>query len=123
MRYVGVETLESWYTDTRMARLYGKERIQFESVENFATLLVSTMTHSPRRCMDPVDYVYGVLGLFQIEIPRMDDPVAVWKLFLSEMDKLLSHETSLRISYRAYEVDLRKVPDTSFVYRHLVAYQ
>ncbi|KAI7885178.1 hypothetical protein K492DRAFT_172505 [Lichtheimia hyalospora FSU 10163] len=36
--------------------------------------------------MDPVDYVYGVLGMLQIKIPRMTDPKKVWQRFLSELD-------------------------------------
>ena len=39
--------------------------------------------------MDPVDYVYGVLGLFQFKIPRMTDPHAVWQIFLSELKSYL----------------------------------
>ncbi|CDH59400.1 predicted protein [Lichtheimia corymbifera JMRC:FSU:9682] len=45
---------------------------------------------SPRQCMDPVDHVYGVLGIFQIEIPRKTDPNEVWQLFVTELLKLLT---------------------------------
>ncbi|CDH59366.1 predicted protein [Lichtheimia corymbifera JMRC:FSU:9682] len=36
--------------------------------------LFDAFAESPRQCMDPVDYVYGVLGIFQIDIPRKTDP-------------------------------------------------
>ncbi|CDH48368.1 predicted protein [Lichtheimia corymbifera JMRC:FSU:9682] len=117
-------TTRDWYQETYYARVYNKNRIQVEIKWLNLSSLLRTWGNSPRRCMDPVDYVYGVLGILQFEIPRMDDPDAVWKLFLSEMDKHLGsvHERfplTRRISDRAYQVDLRKAQDMRDVYRDL----
>ena len=36
--------------------------------------------------MNPADYVYGVLDIFQIKIPRMTDANDVLQLLLTELD-------------------------------------
>ncbi|KAJ8652019.1 hypothetical protein O0I10_012363 [Lichtheimia ornata] len=112
----------AWCEETIAARTYNKDRLEGGKMYGkFLYLLLRTWGKCPRRCMDPVDYVYGVLGMLQIEIPRMDNPDAVWKLFLSEMDKLIdSLSMPLRISDHAYHVDLRKVQDMTGVYNDLL---
>lgn len=79
--------------------------------------------------MDPADYVYGVLGIFQIKIPRMSDPSAVWQLFLSKFDdymvkmknKQVGREGTITgISERACQVNLLKAKDMSNVYANLL---
>lgn len=55
------------------------------------------LAQSPRQCMDPVDYVYGVLGIFQLDILRKTDPNEVWQLFLSEPFKLLTNPKRVTI--------------------------
>ncbi|CDH48374.1 predicted protein [Lichtheimia corymbifera JMRC:FSU:9682] len=113
-------TLDAWSDEACAASVYNRDRLGDSYIEHNFLSLLWTLGNSPRRCMDPVDYVYGVLGIFHFKIPRMDDPDAVWKLFLSEMDKFLdSLETPFRISDRAYQVDLRKAQDMADVYRDL----
>ncbi|KAJ8652894.1 hypothetical protein O0I10_011428 [Lichtheimia ornata] len=59
--------------------------------------LFRAFAQSPRQCMDPVDYVYGVLGIFQIDIPRKTDPNEVWQLFVTELLKLFTDPKRVRI--------------------------
>lgn len=47
--------------------------------------ILSTFRQSSRRSTDPRDYIYGVLGLLGLHIPRIDDPMALWRLFLFEI--------------------------------------
>lgn len=47
--------------------------------------ILSTFRQSSRRCTDPRDYIYGVLGLLGLHIPRIDDPMGLWRLFLFEI--------------------------------------
>lgn len=84
--------------------------------------------------MDPVDYVYGVLGILQIKMPRMTDPDQVWKRFLSELDNYMEmekmkegiHHSGKRLIFKicddAYKVDLQKVKDMTFVYKGLLTH-
>ncbi|KAI7873727.1 hypothetical protein K492DRAFT_200504 [Lichtheimia hyalospora FSU 10163] len=60
-------------------------------------MLFEAFAQSPRQCMNPVDYVYGVLGIFQLDIPRKTDPNEVWQLFLSELRKLLTDPKRVKI--------------------------
>lgn len=73
---------------------------------------------SKRRCYDPADYVYGVLGMMQIKIPRMNDPNAVWWYLLSKLDDLYPLESRSWMD-RADEIDLRKVEAIDDVYMEL----
>lgn len=92
--------------------------------------LIMSWSESSRRSYFPEDYVYGVLGVFQINIPRMRDPNAVWQHFLYELDNYMEttdikNETFLGkriigLSDRAYEFDLRKARDMVDVYQHLL---
>ncbi|CDH54777.1 predicted protein [Lichtheimia corymbifera JMRC:FSU:9682] len=52
--------------------------------------LFKAFERSSRRCMDPVDYVYGVLGVLGFKIPRMADPQQVWHCFFTELDNFLT---------------------------------
>lgn len=78
--------------------------------------------------MDPVDYVYGVLGMFHFKIPRMNDPNMVWQLFLSELDnymmdfkdKKFSWGRITGISDNAYQIDLLKAANMADVYNDLL---
>ncbi|KAI7875679.1 hypothetical protein K492DRAFT_173153 [Lichtheimia hyalospora FSU 10163] len=89
------------------------------------TYLMRTLGDSARCCMNPVDYVYGVLGMLQIKIPRMKDPNAVWQSFLCEFENYIDggikeemfdckHITG--ISDRARQVNLQKVDCMGDVY-------
>ncbi|KAJ8654552.1 hypothetical protein O0I10_009734 [Lichtheimia ornata] len=87
---------------------------------------------SERRCYDPVDYVYGVLGIFQFKVPRMTDPKAVWQRFLVELDHYMEATGIKGESFggaggritgfcdHAYHVDLRKAKKMADVYRYLL---
>ena len=78
--------------------------------------------------MDPVDYVYGVLGMFQFKIPRMTDPNTVWKLFLSELDvymedfknKKFSWGRITGISDSAYQIDVLKARNMADLFKDLL---
>lgn len=84
--------------------------------------------------MDPSDYVYGVLGVLQFEIPRMANPKEVWHDFLSELDNFVEayvcNQSSSQmdvpppslftINDRARHLDLTTVKNMSDVYRDLL---
>lgn len=97
--------------------------------------LLFMFAQSSRRCMDPTDYVYGVLGLLQMDIPRMNDPHAVWTYFLSQVEDLVSssshdhhhrHRSGIHIpaitlvSERAKKFDLSKANNMADVYAGLL---
>ena len=60
---------------------------------------------SARRCMDPLDYVYGVLGLFRFDISRKTDPNEAWHLFISELEDYLLDPTRIKIE-NVYEREI-----------------
>ncbi|KAI7885005.1 hypothetical protein K492DRAFT_191297 [Lichtheimia hyalospora FSU 10163] len=74
-----------WILEISQARAFSKHDAEKNHAYQFVVLMLS-LGDSTRRCMDHVDYVYGVLGMLNIKIPRMTDPKAVWKRFLSELD-------------------------------------
>lgn len=97
--------------------------------------LLFMFAQSSRRCMDPTDYVYGVLGLLQMDIPRMNDPHAVWTYFLSQVEDLVAssshdhhhrhhcsgiHTTTITLSERAKKFDLSKADNMADVYGGLL---
>lgn len=83
---------------------------------------------SSRRCMDPVDYVYGVLGVLQLDIPRTTDTDTVWQHFLSQLEKLIvriksplnpKKRSNTTIDARAWNVDLKTAQSMADVYRYI----
>ncbi|CDS10608.1 hypothetical protein LRAMOSA11094 [Lichtheimia ramosa] len=126
-KYQAGSELRRWFQEIRFANEYlerSKDRVE---VDFF--YLIRTLGNSTRRCMDPADYVYGVLGIFQIKIPRMSDPSAVWQLFLSKFDdymvKMKNKQVGLEgtitgISERARQVNLLKAKDMRDVYANLL---
>ncbi|CDH58175.1 predicted protein [Lichtheimia corymbifera JMRC:FSU:9682] len=112
------------------ARTFNKHRIGKKSPSSFA-FLIGTLGASDRRCMDPVDYVYGVLGMFQFKIPRMNDPTAVWQRFVAELEKYIEDMRGGRFEIaddkyqitafndRAYQIDLREAENMSDVYHEM----
>ncbi|CDH58174.1 predicted protein [Lichtheimia corymbifera JMRC:FSU:9682] len=112
------------------ARTFSKHRFRKKSPARLGSLL-SSLSYSSRRCMDPVDYVYGVLGMLQLKIPRMNDPIAVWQRLMSELEKYIEAMEDNQIEVngvhcivtgfddRAYLVDLREAVDMSDVYDKL----
>lgn len=90
--------------------------------------VLDNLAGSPRTCTNPVDYVYGVLGLLAIDVPRMDDPHAVWSTFLSVLgERLQSVEKNdpdffASISETAHSFDLSKASNLGHVYHGLVIF-
>ena len=96
--------------------------------------LINSLQASTRCCMDPVDYVYGVLGMLQIKIPRMTDPKKVWQRFLSELDDYMDmagfknedtqdaegSKLKVRITEYAYNIDLTTVERVSDIYGYIL---
>lgn len=119
-------TLHAWLSEMFQARKSNDHRTGKKTAQEFS-YLVRSFGDSPRRCMDPADYVYGVLGVFQFKIPRMNDPNAVWQYFLSELEKYLettgmkndkfSGKRITGISDNAYRTDLWKAKDMADVYK------
>ncbi|KAI7887300.1 hypothetical protein K492DRAFT_189235 [Lichtheimia hyalospora FSU 10163] len=93
--------------------------VDYEDIDGYRDLCPSWIC-----CTNPVDYVYGVLGMLNMKIPRMTDPEAVWQRFLSELDSCMDMEDIkseviylpgsfsgkiVGIKESAYEIDLQKV--------------
>lgn len=78
--------------------------------------LIRSLGDSPRQCMDPVDHVYGVLGMLQIKIPRMSDPKAIWQCFLTELDDCLKEIIERRFIDHVQNFDLTKAKTIGDVY-------
>lgn len=115
-----------WHDQILNARKSNKHRIEIGSPWEILSLFES-FSASGRRCMEPVDYVYGVLGIFQFKIPRLKDPNEVWKLFLSELEKYLENmeDTQGRrfsLSPDAYCVKLQEAQDMSDVYQSFITF-
>ena len=116
------------------ARAFKKHGVERTPVYQFC-YLIGSLSDSPRRCMDPVDYVYGVLGMLQIKIPRMIDPKKVWQRFLSELDDYMdmagfknevvqepdgSKVKIIGIRKCAYEIDLTTVKCMGGIYHYIL---
>ncbi|CDS10620.1 hypothetical protein LRAMOSA11106 [Lichtheimia ramosa] len=124
-----MSSLFDWLCEITQARAFSKHRIEKKKTVDQFDSLVTSLGLSTRRCMDPVDYVYGVLGMFQFKIPRMKDPKEVWQRFLIELDNYMvtnaikNTPTGWRITginERAYAVDLRKAKHMADVYNDLL---
>ncbi|CDS09509.1 hypothetical protein LRAMOSA10869 [Lichtheimia ramosa] len=114
-----------WLFNIHTTRRYFENRITREEIFPPGSVL-DTLGESTRQCMDPVDYVYGVLGIFEIKMPRMKDPNAVWQLFLSKMQDHMNEPwcqeilVIQKISDRAKQVDLLNVKDMRDVYKDFI---
>ena len=75
---------------------------------------VKTFARSFRKCMDPVDYVYGVLGILNVYMPRMIDADQVWQHFLEMIS------SSMPISDRARQFNLATAQSMADVYKNLL---
>ncbi|KAI7873501.1 hypothetical protein K492DRAFT_200644 [Lichtheimia hyalospora FSU 10163] len=124
-----------WMMEISQARAFKKHDAKKNHACQFTTLIVA-LGGSTRRCMDPVDYVYGVLGMLNIKIPRLTEPKAVWQRFLSELDHYMDMEDiknkvfqitggynvkTTGIKESAYEIDLHEVKRMSNVYDNVLA--
>ncbi|KAI7875692.1 hypothetical protein K492DRAFT_182421 [Lichtheimia hyalospora FSU 10163] len=116
--------------EAHSARMFTKTRIRKNSAFELKVLM-RTLGNSTRRCMNPVDYVYGVLGMLQIKIPRMKDPNAVWQYFLREFENYIDGDIKRQfyilreiavISYRAYQVNLQEVEHMGDVYKDFLTF-
>lgn len=76
---------------------------------------IESLRQCNRRCYDPVDYVYGVLGMMRIKIPRMNDPNKVWQHFLTKLDDLLPTRYGRFINIAGH-IDLRKYETIGEIY-------
>lgn len=119
--------LNDWFREISYARKFNKQRLGIKTSREFYNL-IDALGNCHRRCYDHVDYVYGVLGMFQINMPWMHDPVAVWELFLFTLDSYIDHADMrlkitfhgtfiMRISDRARQFDLREAKDIGDVYK------
>ncbi|KAI7881130.1 hypothetical protein K492DRAFT_207082 [Lichtheimia hyalospora FSU 10163] len=113
-----------WLFNVYNARSFARKRINKGGFG--LEVLMPALGDSTRRCMNPVDYVYGLLGMLQIKIPRMEDPDAVWQSFLCEVDKFIDIDTKEQtfnptqitgISDRARQVNLLEVEHMGDVYK------
>lgn len=83
--------------------------------------LFRSLHQSPRRCMDRVDYVYGVLGILRFKIPRERDPDEVWQLFLHALTNYMGDSTrGVEFFDRAVKFDLLKAESLGDVYSELL---
>ncbi|KAI7878252.1 hypothetical protein K492DRAFT_179999 [Lichtheimia hyalospora FSU 10163] len=77
-------------------------------------VLLEVFANSPRQCMSAVDYVYGVLGMLQMDIPRKADNNEVWQLFISELNKSLGEfKPTTRNSTKGETAILEKFKDSA----------
>lgn len=129
-RRMFLSELNDWMREISYARKFSKQRIGIQTSREFYNL-IEALANCRRACMNPVDYVYGVLGMFQISMPRMSDPVRVWRLFLSKLDSYMDmyglrsmatfdYVLYMTISDGAHQLDLEKAENTADVYRHLL---
>ncbi|KAJ8655970.1 hypothetical protein O0I10_008410 [Lichtheimia ornata] len=127
-----LQELDEWIREIAFARKSNKQRVGVKVPREFYNI-IDALGKSQRHCYDPVDYVYGVLGMFEINIERMSDPVQVWRRFVSELDNYMEkngfkiEETfdsmssnSYKISYRALQVNLLEVKNMTDVYKDLL---
>lgn len=125
---MNVRSVLHWLFDIFRARRSNKQRIKNKKNARIFYYLIWSLGKSTRRCMDPVDYVYGVLGMFDIKIPRMTDPNAVWQLFLSELDDFMMDFKSKKFSWgritgisdHAYQVNVLKAKNMADLYKDLL---
>ncbi|KAI7873993.1 hypothetical protein K492DRAFT_241065 [Lichtheimia hyalospora FSU 10163] len=125
-----------WMGEISQARAFNKHDAKKNHAYQFLFLLHS-LGRSTRRCMDPVDYVYGVLGLLNIKIRRMTDPKAVWHCFLSELDiymdmadikneviQATKYDSGkiIGIQKSAYEIDLQEVECMGDIYDDVLCF-
>ncbi|KAI7876077.1 hypothetical protein K492DRAFT_198712 [Lichtheimia hyalospora FSU 10163] len=131
----GCRFLLDWMAETNHARAFNKQHCDKNERANQFGALFYSLYSSTRRCMDPVDYVYGILGMLKIKIPRMTDPEAVWHRFLFELDNYMdmmgtktavfrfSNGSKSRISVNkesAHEIVLQEATCMADVYKGLL---
>ena len=107
------------YRESCSNDLYGLYSLS-DLFDNFSTCT--------RSCMDPVDYVYGILGLIDVDIPRMNDADLVWQTFLSKLKERLNSmidqvtQGNVTFTIDGNQVDLTKATNMSDVYKGLLKF-
>lgn len=110
------------------ARGINKDRLEPEMSGITIHDLILSLGESTRRCYDPCDYVYGVLGMLQIKIPRMADADEVWDRFLDELDDYIDNLEDNELasgalvgtSDRARQINLLEAKNMKDVYNDLL---
>ncbi|KAI7873963.1 hypothetical protein K492DRAFT_200340 [Lichtheimia hyalospora FSU 10163] len=105
------------------------ERISFWTLNH----LFQAFARSSRKCTNSVDYVYGVLGVLQFNIPRMSDPKQVWQYFLVALDDFITDIkrrsmidqrdelfAAIRLNQARRDFDLQAAECMSDVYKELL---
>lgn len=80
---------------------------------------IGTFKTSSRRCMNPEDYVYGVLGVLQFKLPRGIEPNELWQLFVSQVEEVFKELRGVSFGRRAREFDLLTARNMADVYQVL----
>ncbi|CDS10612.1 hypothetical protein LRAMOSA11098 [Lichtheimia ramosa] len=86
--------------ETAWCRTYYTKHVTYATkaiTPSSINFLFAAFARSSRQCMDPVDYVYGVLGVLQFDVPRKTDANEVWQLFISELQKLVTDPKRITI--------------------------
>ena len=120
--------------ELKYSRAFKKSLISGTLTRRSLLDLIAILGSSNRQCMDPVDYVYGVLGIFQFKIPRGIDRHQVWPRFLSQFENLVhdlmhklpssadDYHFSLKISDHAHGIDLLGARSMADVYHGLLIF-
>lgn len=92
-----------------------------------------SLAGSSRTCLDPLDYVYGILGLLDIHIPRTDNADTLWRTFLSKLKDHLTQmvndikeddvNVSFTLSESACDIKLAHAENVSEVYNGLLSFE
>lgn len=102
--------------------------------------LIDVFGRSTRKGEDEIDYIYGVLGVLSLDMPRMDkyilEPNEGWRCFLSKLDNFLlecmhaqftttnMNQDAVRlvtINEEARNIDLSTAQNMADVYRNLLS--
>lgn len=121
------EEILMWMGEIEQARDFNKKRmLKMEAIDFYK--LVKSLGYSMRECMDPADFVYGVLGMLQIKMPRLSNPKEVWARFLHELEiymetnNLFKHgeRRKVYINSSIYDFDICEAECMSEVYNRLL---
>lgn len=92
-----------------------------------------SLAGSSRTCLDPLDYVYGILGLLDIHIPRTDNADTLWRTFLSKLKDHLTQmvndikeddvNVSFTLSESACDIKLAHAENVSEIYNGLLSFE
>lgn len=102
--------------------------------------LIDIFGRSARKGEDEIEYIYGVLGVLPLDMPRMDkfilEPNEGWRCFLSKLDTFLlecmrdqfittnMNQDAVRlvtINDEARHIDLKNARNMADVYRNLLS--